>query len=46
MLLQPDEVLKKERLGRGAFATVYHAQIKRKLPNVCMYMYTCVLIAA
>ncbi|XP_019849257.1 PREDICTED: leucine-rich repeat serine/threonine-protein kinase 1-like [Amphimedon queenslandica] len=33
VLLQPDEVLKKERLGRGAFATVYHAQIKRKLPN-------------
>lgn len=34
MLLQPDEVIKKEKLGHGAFATVYRAQIKRKLPNV------------
>ena len=34
MLLESDDIIRKEYLGHGGYATVYHAQIKRRLPNV------------
>lgn len=39
ILVEPNDLIRGESIGKGAFATVYKAKMKKTTEEVCMFVY-------